>query len=251
MMAWSRLPAQQAPQLDPIAIVGDKLRVDKMGNAYLRVDNNLYQFAKTQNSYTFEAVNFGTLEQIDATNPLRLVLFYPDLMNIVVVDNTLSQINAINLLELGYQQVTAAARARDNNFWIYDFVDFQLKKITPQGEVLAESENLNVLLEHVVQGNFILEKNNKVYLNDPSFGILVFDAYGTYARKIPITGLDHFQLREDNLVYWADTALIRVNPLLDVELLYQPKSGNAVKEAVLGNEEVILLEEERLLRSFY
>lgn len=247
-MTSNLLIAQQAPLAEPIPITGDKLRVDKMGNAYLRVDNNLYQFSKVQNSYTFEAVNFGTLEQIDATNPLRLVLFYPDLMNILIVDNTLSQINAINLLEFGYQQVTAAARARDNNFWIYDFVGFQLKKITPLGEVLAESENLNVLLGQTVQGNFILEKNNKVYLNDPKYGILVFDAYGTYARKIPLKGLDHFQVFDNDLVFWADSALIRLDPLMNEEVLWKPKEGQMVKDAALGNEDFIILQEESLLR---
>jgi hypothetical protein len=46
-----------------------------------------------------------------------------------------------------------------------------------------------------------MEYNNYVYLNDSTQGILVFDSYGTYYKTIPITGLNTFQVRGDDLFY--------------------------------------------------
>jgi hypothetical protein len=40
-----------------------------------------------------------------------------------------------------------------------------------------------------------------VFLNDSSTGILVFDIYGAYNKTIPIKGLLHFQINNEEITY--------------------------------------------------
>jgi len=45
-------------------------------------------------------------------------------------------------------------------------------------------------------------------LNDPKYGILVFDQYGTYLKTIAIKNLDRFQVLEDRIHYLSNDALV-------------------------------------------
>ena len=52
-----------------------------------------------------------------------------------------------------------------------------------------------------------MEYDNRVYLNAPDIGILVFDIFGNYIKAIDILGLDYFQLYENQLFYVEDETL--------------------------------------------
>jgi hypothetical protein len=229
---------------------GNLLKVDKLGQAYLKVGEHLHRYSdRLQLDYTFEAFSYGELEQVDVTNPMKLVLYYPDLMNVVILDNTLSELNVINLLSLGYQQVTAAARARDNHIWIYDYIDFQLKKIDESGNVLASSENLNVLLNESIRGTFIIERNNKVYLSDPDYGILVFDAYATFARTIPVKQAENFQvLGEENIGIWQDSSYIVYDKLLNAEDYFSSNDDLPVIDVKVFDQYLYILLQDKLIK---
>ncbi len=239
-------------QENKILTEGDLLRVDKMGNAYLRVGNNLHQFnQQAELTYTHEAVNFGALDQFDPSNPLRIIIFYQDLMNVVTLDNTLSEASTINLLQLGYQQVTAVARARDNNIWVYDYISFQLHKIDGSGRILNQSEDLNVLLGEPIEGVFIVQSENEVFMSDPNYGILVFDAYGTYSRTIPVKGLTEFQIIQGRPVIWDGEALVRINKFLENEVIWEDETLSGVIEAATVNQHIYLrTNDELIIRSF-
>ena len=49
--------------------------------------------------------------------------------------------------------------------------------------------------------NFMLERDNSLYLNDPETGILIFDKYGTYSKTIPVKGLTSFQVFDRKIIY--------------------------------------------------
>ena len=50
--------------------------------------------------------------------------------------------------------------------------------------------------------NYILEYDNKVYLNVPNSGVYIFDLYGTYISKIELKDLEKFQII-DNKIYFT------------------------------------------------
>ncbi|MDZ4845638.1 MAG: hypothetical protein SH857_08825 [Chitinophagales bacterium] len=167
------------------------LRINKKGEVVFKFNNNA----------------LGTITSVDANNALRILVYYADYSTIITLDNTLSQTGRINLLELGSNQVSAACVALDNNIWIYDAVLYRLRKIDANMNVLMQSEDLNALIGQSVRANFLMEKDNFLYVNDPALGILVFDIYGTYIKTLPLTGLNQFQKIQDRLLFFKEGKL--------------------------------------------
>jgi hypothetical protein len=76
---------------------------------------------------------------------------------------------------------------------------------------VVNTGNLNRLLRTDLKPNFIIEHNGYVYLNNPEEGVLAFDIYGTYFKTIPIKGLQHFQVKDNILIYFSDGILKSYN----------------------------------------
>ena len=49
--------------------------------------------------------------------------------------------------------------------------------------------------------NFILERENTVYVNNPETGILVFDIFGKYIKTLDFKGLEDFQVFNKQLIF--------------------------------------------------
>ncbi len=196
-----------------IPLKGTLLSSDKLGNAYVVTDRQ--EILKISSSgkvlFSNNIKSLGNISLVSTSNPLKILVYYPDFSTIITLDNTLSQTSRINLLELGSNRVSAACVALDNNIWIYDEIAFKLRKIDDKMNVLAESEDLNVLTGQVIQAAYLVEKDNFLYLSDPEIGILVFDTYGTYFKTIPLKGLHKFQKIQEQLVFFKDSRLAVYN----------------------------------------
>jgi len=190
------------------------LTLDNFGNFYTVANNRIEKYSKEGKLlFPYEEFRYGKVGMIDATNPMKLIVYYPDFMTIVTLDRFLSPLNTYNLFSMGYQNVTAVASSADGRIWFYDNVDFKLKKIDEFGKVFRESQPLNIILSQTPNPNFIQERDNRVYVNDPELGILIFDLFGSYAKTIPIKGLKKFQVLQDQIVYFENNQLNAYQPL--------------------------------------
>ncbi len=182
---------------------------DHLGNAYVIAENQLLQFdPQGKPKATYSETNLGTLRSIDASNPMKILLFYPDFAQINILNSKLSVQSTIRLRPLGITQPTLICNSGNEGYWIFDLQDFQLKKIDLNLQVQFESGNISQNVGYNVLPNFLVEADNFVYLNNPSTGILVFDLYGTYYKTIPIRDLTSFQVIADELVYVSGNKLI-------------------------------------------
>lgn len=207
MRSWAQVPIT-LPLGDPVAVYpyerGD-LRIDQQDRVYtLRSGLQLVKRLPTGKIITtYSTSQYGTLTAVDPTNPLQVLLFYKDFNTIVYLDNEFSELGIYQLALKGFTDIGAIGYAQDGGCWLFDNTTLQLKKIDRAGNVLAASENLLTLgLPLEARPNFILARNNFVYVNAPNNGIYVFDLNGAYYRTLPITGLDFFQIRENHLWYW-------------------------------------------------
>ena len=156
-----------------------------------------------QLQYTYSNNQLGDISSVDVHYALRPIVFYANQRKLVVLDNTLSnRRGVVDLTAKGFQNVTLVAGAANNNYWFYDAVSFALIRVSDNFQTLQNSGNLGQLLQTDLQPNFLIEKDNWVYLNNPLTGILVFDQYGTYYKTIPIVGLKQFQVSGDILYYF-------------------------------------------------
>lgn len=165
------------------------LEVDAVGNIYLAEDYRLTKYAPDGSELAFyEDFVHGPIGQVDASDPMKLLIYFSDQQHVVVLDRTMSVISSFNLLDLGFVNVTAIGNSMDDRFWIFDQSDFMLRKIDQNGTVFKETQVLNVLLDGAVTVTRILEREGRIYAHDPDRGVLVFGLFGTYEETLPIDG---------------------------------------------------------------
>ena len=180
------------------------MATDKLQQLYIiTTENEVIKYSPEGiELFRFSNNTLGDLTHIDITNPFSVLLYYPDFLTIYTLDRTLNKTGEFNLLDLNLTDVETVGMSNDNNVWLYDFVFYKIKKVNRNGEVLRESIiNLSNEFEYPLQPNFILERENWLYVNDPNLGILVFDIYAQYQKTIEIKNLTYFQIIDNQLIY--------------------------------------------------
>lgn len=199
--------------------VSNFFTTDYLGNIYVVEDHQIKKYGISGIlQETFSNKNYGTIAAIDASNPLRLLVYYRDFGTIMFLDDELSLIgSAISLVDFGLDQATLLCASWNDGIWLYDPQDFQLKRMDQNLKTSHRSGNVCQMVGVEINPNFIVESNNFVYLNNPQNGILVFDQYGTYFKTIPLKGLEQFQLNGDQVFFEEEGKLKSYNLKLFVE----------------------------------
>ncbi|MFI5135908.1 MAG: hypothetical protein ACHQD9_08655, partial [Chitinophagales bacterium] len=179
---------------------------------------------------TYNSTRLGSLQFVDATNPLKLVLSYPDFGNVVMLDNTLSEVGTVNLKLIGILNYkTICFSSRDNNFWVYDEDDYKLKKVDRNGNIILESTDMLLQLGDVIHPVYMQEQNQYLFVSDTSKGLLVFDLYGVYYETLPFKNVKKFQVNDDRIYFLQGDHLH----------MYQMKSLDEKDIVLPGNETII------------
>ena len=176
---------------------------DKLQRIYaVSASNELKQFDSAgKQLFHYSNNTLGDLQYIDTSNPFNLLLFYPEFQTVVTLDRTLSPTAELNLLNTGIGEASAVALSNDNQLWIYDMASLQLKKLNARGEVLLSSGDLSLGLPSPPRPIQIVAGRDRVYLNDPGLGLIVFNNFGQYLQTIPLRGITFFQVFEQHLIY--------------------------------------------------
>ena len=156
--------------------------------------------------------NYGKLSAIDVTNPLKPLLFYKDFSNVLVLDRFLANRVSLNLRQYNILQPSAIGLSYDNNIWVFDQYDSKLKKIDEAGTILLETPDFRTLFNQTFVPQKIINDNGLVYLADSASGILVFDNYGTFKRKIALKGWNSIDVRNGMIVRLSTDAIVVYNP---------------------------------------
>lgn len=192
-----------------LPVKGDQISTDNLSNVYVINFDVLQKFDPKGNLLkTYSNKNFGKISSIDASNPMKLILFYRNFLQVVFLDNTLAQNgDPISLEELGYPQAQLICASHDNGMWVYDQQNFELIRFDQNLLLVNQTGNLAQLLSIDFKPQSMLEYDNRLYVNNPTVGILVFDIFGNYYKTIPLPGIYDFQFKEDELVYYKDGKL--------------------------------------------
>ena len=186
------------------------LTTDKLGNVYVVIENQLLQFDPNGKPLAnYSANNLGALRYVDAGNPMKILLFYPDFARLIILDSKLSLQSNINLREIKINQPLTTCNSKENGYWVYDREDDQLKKIDLNLKVIQQSGNLTQIIGYQIFPGRMVEENGFVYINNPSSGILVFDRFGAYYKTIPYQNLTNFQVIEKDVLFINNNKLFR------------------------------------------
>jgi hypothetical protein len=233
--------------LDSFSVKALAATVDNFGNNYVWNDNTILKFDRDGRFLVrYEEVKNGKIGSVDVTNPMKVVIYYPDFMTVVVLDKYLTFLTSYSFFDLGYQSVTAVGSSSDGYFWFYDATEYTLKKIDATGNVQLKSQPVNQLTGSIITPNFLLEKNGQVFVNDPAAGIFVFDNFGAYYKTIPIKGLQKFHVMQDQIIYYQDDKLRSYNPItFEAKMISLPDTSGVI-QAVIERNRITLLKGDRV-----
>lgn len=195
----------------------DYFTTDNIGNSYLVNGDELRKYSpKGELLKIFSNKKLGKITSIDATNPLRILVFYKEQSQLVILDSQLSSNgNSIDLLSLSLEQSDIVCTSFNNGIWLFNRQNNELVRLSSNLEKLVSTGNLNALLNIELSPDFMIESGSYLYLNNGKDGILVFDIYGTYYKTISLFQLNHFQIKENSLIYYKDSVLYNY----DIKLL--------------------------------
>ena len=181
--------------LTSILTDADFFTTDNQSNIYTVKANILSKFDKTGKLlYKYSNKNYGNITFVDVSNMLKILVFYRNYLLCIFLDNTLSvNGNPISFDNIGFLQAQLICSSHNNGLWIYDQQNLELVRIDQNLQRTQQTGNLSALLGINLHPDYLIEYDNKVYLNNPETGILVFDIYGTYYKTIPAKNVKQFQ----------------------------------------------------------
>lgn len=223
--------------------------IDNLDNIYLLSNTNeLKKISPDGDSIVFNEVRkYGKLFSIDATNPLKILLYYKNFSTIVVMDRFLNIRNTINLQQQNIFKAKAIAASYDNNIWVFDEGDATLKKIDDNGDVLMTTTDFRNLFDSIPSPSQIVDRDKFVYLYDSSKGFYTFDYYGGFKNRIPFLNWNSADVIANTLVGFSDHLLHQYKPgsfhLKDYTL---PVSLNDALQIKAGNNKLFVLQKDGL-----
>lgn len=223
--------------------------VDNLDNIYLLSNTNqLKKITPDGDSAVFNDVRkYGKLFSIDATNPLKILLYYKNFSTIVVLDRFLNVRNTINLRKQNIFKVKTIAASYDNNIWLFDEGDAKLKKIDDNGDILLETVDFRNLFDTIPSPTQIVDRNRFVYLYDTTKGFYTFDYYGGFKSRLPFLNWKNTEVIANTLYGFSDTSLYQYKQgsLNLQEYKLSPSFADALQIKV-GNKKVYVLDKSGL-----
>jgi len=223
-------------------ITGDisDFTTDNLGNLFLVGQRQ--QIEKLNDHFDSVGVfndvrRYGKLYSIDASNPLKLLLYYREFSTIVVLDRFLNLRNTIDLRLLNIFQCRAISQSYDNNIWVFDDLDYKIKKIDESGKLLLETPDFRVLFDAPPRPDKIEDFNRFLFAYDSTKGLCIFDYYGALKNQLPFKNLKDVQGFNKGIIARDSTGLMYYEPstIETTHQLLPPQILAAIKIRIVGN----------------
>lgn len=166
--------------------------VDQFDNNYFSLNNVLYKTTASK-TYQYQNLALGAISSVSVYNPLEIVVFYIDFNTVVILDNTLNEIQKISFLN---KNITLVAKAGKNQLWLYNDDDQQLELYNYQTETtIVKSQPQLIFQPTDLKGtsNFAWIK-----IKDKLF---VFNNYGNLVNTYTFDFDDYTLLNNDSVLF--------------------------------------------------
>ena len=214
--------------------------LDRRGNFYVADEqDNIHQYGPDgQALNTYSPPQPGHTAQIEAWNSAKILLFYDDRQEIVLLDRFLTSIAKVRLTDFVDGSIRVATLAPDDRLWLFNESDLTLRQFDPAPQRFTLSTPLDLIIGRSKPDfRFLRQYQNNLYLVDRTSGNFVFDNLGNYRKKLPFTGLNSVGFKEDELYYLVGNQLhffhLYAFNERDVPL---PAAAGEVRQVLLGEQ---------------
>lgn len=191
----------QLQKIKSYPVTANLISVDPFENIYVISKNSV---KKSNNQFQNEKVytnnNLGEISGIDVQNPFKILLFYKDYNMVIFLDNTLNILGSpLKLDDIGIYNCQLACNSNFGGFWVFDQTQNQIAYIDKNLQIIHQSGNIGLINDSKLNANYMVEYNQNVYLNFPGQNVLVFNKYGGFLKKIPVSSDGNVNFYENKL----------------------------------------------------
>ncbi len=166
-----------------------QVSADRYGNIFIADKNGtISKYKNNGDSITaYSPAIRANITLLEAWATLETAIFYQENQELVIFDRFLTFKQSIKIDDTMAGFARLATLATDGNIWIFDEVDFSLKKYNTRTKTIILHTPCDLLFQKKEYNLlFIKELNNLVYLVDKNNGIFLFDNFGNYKKNIYI-----------------------------------------------------------------
>lgn len=214
MVSISQQLSAQLKLVDSIENVsGKQLRVDFLGNCYVVAkDNSIVLITKRGTRFTHNEKSLGKVQNIDVSNPMRILLYYAEANTIMYLDNTLTELGRVDLSKFNiYGQNTVVGNSKMGGFWVYDPIQQSLKRLDIDGREFTGTQ-LNSNWQSF-NTQHLIERDGIIYISSELSGLYTFDINGTYASKFgaDLSISENFQVTSSQIIWYSAESIHFLN----------------------------------------
>jgi hypothetical protein len=185
---------------------------------------------------------YGNISSVDVTNGLKVIVYCKDFGIVNILDRFLRPINTINLRQQNILQASAVILSYDGFIWVFDEVDFKIKKIDEKGKVLVETPDCRIVFPQFKAPVKIIDTDGILYLYEPSTGFLVFDYYGAFKQQLSYTNWQQVQVNNGYISGINNHKIYYQQPKLLQSMVYNLPSfiDNGMQILRINNQCIVL-----------
>lgn len=224
--------------IDSIPVVAESITTDPLGNLYIIHDGEIKKYSNEGKWLAqYRNSHYGNIAFADASDPLRVLVYYRDFNTVVFLDKFLAELRSpFSLDDLGMPQAHLVCTSSLGGFWIFHAFERKLYLFNQQIDRMAESFVIPLLPGDEALPYFMTEKNREVFLISREAGILRFNQYGSYITSYPIIPVNGCQIIMNNIVFFqtpylyeyhmATGTIVKISPPFPVDIQQVQKEGN-------------------------
>ena len=165
---------------------GEILKIDSSGKTLLN-------FSPSKN---------GTVKQLDIWSSFKIMTFYDSFQEVVLLNRFLSETARYNFDEFDLGFISNATLNFQQNLWVIDESEFSLKLIDISNHENLINQPFFQFLD-VDNHNIILikEYQNRLYVVDQEYGILIFNNLGNLVDRLEVKGIQSLGFENDTFYY--------------------------------------------------
>lgn len=206
-----------------LEVDADHLQIDPLGRLILLDEDlgNIWCYSNELELIAYNQINvWGNAFQFDLNDPMKPMLFFPDVNRINFFDEQLSASTETDLDYFQLFNIQAAGNASLGGFWLFSRDENKIIRIDQSGRRLFESSDLNFVFGGYPIVNRIGEVGNFLVLNTEEGSLYTFDFFGDFQFKIQLDANGLFYLSEDRVYYLNAEGLLSVVDLEKEGKLY-------------------------------
>lgn len=213
------------------------IAVDKLNNIYIISGAELKKY-NSQGNYLFQYSNavYGQINSIDASNPLRILVFFKESNALVFLNQQLAEVSdPIEIDDLGDFQAQLVSSSSIGGFWVYDEIAQSIIHFNSNRLETTRTQNI-LSLSQTSQAVKLQEQNNTLYLSLQNQNTLLFDQFGTYLRKIPVVIQSHIQMHNNAIQFWNSKAWCEYNTLQKTTTIIMENKEDEIIKIIKNNQ---------------